>query len=743
MAAPVLAATTTGTFASDPTSVVVTSPSSVAVGDILVVTVKSDFTDSVVTAPSGAGFTTLYDRSYTGIREAAFIKKATAAGAQNYTFGIAQGSGTNKGDWAVMRVTGASETVFSSGYTGTEERFGDGIFDMAGTPTAVTSDALYIAIINSGLSTAFTVSSPGFTQAWGSGSDQRGLTKSFASGATVSPITITTNETGSRFLGNGIVLVPPPAAQTVSPTGIGSAEVFGTPNVVHVVSPTGIATAEALGSPTLTTGAVTVSPDSIGSAETFGSPLVQNDGVTQNIIAVSIVSAETFGAPTVSRGTITLSPPGIATAVTFGTAIVALEEPNVGLIARPLAPGYFRIKLTSLHYGASTDPAAAERPSKTLARLEDFSDAQVTIPINDARDATVTISMHAEAAAAVAPYKTLLHIVYATPTDAHLVFWGIVTQPEWDPEAETVTIPAVDMSLRLQHRQIRWGTRILNASDDPTEPNPFNNTSSKRSTGNIPIDYVGLRWLRDVGRNTESMNNRGVPPLGITDGANTASLLPSDTDFTIEGRRGDTVWDVIQEFVGYQIAPDFELEPRDKTFGVYARLNTYDRQGSADPTRILFHDGFGLDNALITYRPGGKVITHNHVLSTGDETRVTLADLASSAEIGPYIQWDSTDYPARATGALQDHAQQTIDAYGTPPDYFSVTPNLDCGLCYLDDFAIGDALSAAVRRGQLQRQFTGDITRVVLAQADAAGNVRTEIEVAVTVGRTTADEGDV
>lgn len=433
----------------------------------------------------------------------------------------------------------------------------------------------------------------------------------------------------------------------------------------------------------------------------------------------------------------------VGAVITFNVATLDVEPGTIGLVPRPAEPGFFRIKLTSLHHPAIVDPPQDAQPPRTLARFEDFTDAGVTIPINDQREATVTISMNEPACAAVKPYETLLHIVYATPNSAYLVFWGIVTQPVWNSEQETVTIPAVDMSLKLQNRQVRFGTRILNGSDDPDEPNPFNGAGSKRSTGHVPLDYVGIGWIRDAARNNQPQNDRGVPPLGITDGTNTADPLPLDTPYKIEARRGDTLWDVWQQIIGYQVAPDFELEPRDDTPGVYARLNTYSRQGHADPSRVVFHDGFGLDNCLITYQPGGKLVTDNHVLSTGDQARVTVNDEDAEATYGLYVQWDETDYPATDLAALHDLGQQTIDAYSTPPDYFLITPNLDCGLYYLDDFAIGDAMTAAIRRGQLKRVVTGDIRSVKLTQADEEGNVSIKLEAAVSVTRTTIDGGDV
>ena len=62
-------------------------------------------------------------------------------------------------------------------------------------------------------------------------------------------------------------------AQTVSPTGIASAEAFGTVVIAGPIIAVSIASAEVFGTPTII-GAQTLSPTSIASAETFGTPTI-------------------------------------------------------------------------------------------------------------------------------------------------------------------------------------------------------------------------------------------------------------------------------------------------------------------------------------------------------------------------------------------------------------------------------------------------------------------------------------
>lgn len=407
--------------------------------------------------------------------------------------------------------------------------------------------------------------------------------------------------------------------------------------------------------------------------------------------------------------------------------------PDIGLIpARRSRPGQFRIKLTSLHYPFNTTTGASARTPVTLAHIHEFSAAEVQIPANDSRTASVTISLDDEdVLAQVNPYRTLLHIVYVTPNSARLVFWGIVNVVSDSSEQNTVTLNAVDMSYRMQHHYLRFGDRILNAFDDATLPN-------SRGRGYVAYDSEGLRWLRDAADNTEAQSNRGVPVLGIMDGSLTDPFA-FDTEAKVEVRRGDNIWQTWLSNTGQDAAPDFELEPVDNQWGYYAKLHTYLRQGSDNPALLLFTDG---DNCRLDFTTGGKLVTHNHTLSSGEENRKTVVDTDSSAENGVYVQWDVTEYASFYDTPLLARGTQVIREYGEPRDYFDVRLDDDANLYYLEDFIVGDACRAVRRRGTYVKRVDGHITMVTLRQVDAAGNVLPEIEAAVVGGEGVATEDD-
>jgi len=103
---------------------------------------------------------------------------------------------------------------------------------------------------------------------------------------------------------------------TVSPSGIASVEAFGSATIsaTLAVAPGGIATAEAFGTAAVST-TLAVSPSGIATSEAFGTPAVS---ATLAVSPTGVFSDETFGAPNVSL-TLLVSPAGIASAETFGT----------------------------------------------------------------------------------------------------------------------------------------------------------------------------------------------------------------------------------------------------------------------------------------------------------------------------------------------------------------------------------------------------------------------------------------
>lgn len=123
--------------------------------------------------------------------------------------------------------------------------------------------------------------------------------------------------------------------QSTSPTGIASAEAFGSPTLAPGnvnVGPTGIASGETFGAPTIAAGPVSFSVVGIASAEAFGTPSVTG---SQFVNPTGIPSAEAFGTPTLVPGNLNLGVTGIPSVEAFGTPVVAHNNQVIVLSGIP------------------------------------------------------------------------------------------------------------------------------------------------------------------------------------------------------------------------------------------------------------------------------------------------------------------------------------------------------------------------------------------------------------------------
>jgi hypothetical protein len=141
---------------------------------------------------------------------------------------------------------------------------------------------------------------------------------------------------------------------SVAPTGIGSAEAFGTALVAptQILTIPGIGSAQAFGTALVAPGPVVLTPTGISSAETFGTSLftqtVAVPGIasgeafgtaviTKQLATTAIPSAEVWGAPAVAQGAVFLTPSGIASAEVWGVATLqrgAISITVIGIVSQ-------------------------------------------------------------------------------------------------------------------------------------------------------------------------------------------------------------------------------------------------------------------------------------------------------------------------------------------------------------------------------------------------------------------------
>lgn len=151
-----------------------------------------------------------------------------------------------------------------------------------------------------------------------------------------------------------------PAVQAVTPTGISTAQAFGTPKITSVVKPSGIGTAEAFGTPKAK---VILRATGIPSAEAFGNPTVFGlSGPQMGRQVTGIPSAEAFGLPVIFH----ISPPP---KWTFTPPTIELSPPDPRGERLWL---YYRITLgvSVLKYGSTYK--AVQYPSQDDIAAADF-----------------------------------------------------------------------------------------------------------------------------------------------------------------------------------------------------------------------------------------------------------------------------------------------------------------------------------------------------------------------------------
>jgi hypothetical protein len=179
--------------------------------------------------------------------------------------------------------------------------------------------------------------------------------------------------------------------QTISPSGIATAEAFGTATLAPgavAVAPNGIASLEAFGAPTLTT-LTTIIANAIASAEAFGAPTLTT---LTTIIANAIASLEAFGSHTLAPGAVLILPAGIASAEALGSPVISaggsIVSPNGIETAETfgdqvLIPGGVNVSpngiATAEAFGAPTLQAIYNVIAQSIASGEAFGDPSVNL----------------------------------------------------------------------------------------------------------------------------------------------------------------------------------------------------------------------------------------------------------------------------------------------------------------------------------------------------------------------------
>lgn len=281
----------------------------------------------------------------------ALVNPATGA----HTVSVAL-SGSDRAAGVSVSLTGASQTGGAATFGTAAKANGTGT-----TPSVVATSAagelvidalgLYIAGANPTLTVDGSQTENAQDRSTnGGGSNVKGGSSREAGAASV---TMSWSNADSRAWAIVAVGVKPvPAAQTVNPSFLASAEVVSAPSPAPgpvSVSPARLDSTVTFASPpaVVSPGVVTLSPASIGSTASFGVPTIVNGTIAA---PARIGSTASVGVPTITVGAVTLHPALIASHATVGA---------VGVFDTSLIPGVGRLVASDAALGRLVASAAS------------------------------------------------------------------------------------------------------------------------------------------------------------------------------------------------------------------------------------------------------------------------------------------------------------------------------------------------------------------------------------------------
>lgn len=359
-----------------------------------------------------------------------------------------------------------------------------------------------------------------------------------------------------------------------------------------------------------------------------------------------------------------------------------------------------------------------------LQPLYDRWSPEVVIAPNEPRTAKATISVYDDAAFFVTrQLDRILKVFYPGQEDP--IFTGILHDPDWDLGAGTVTLNATDGWFRLD----RLGLHT------------YLNFTDKRiaEVYALLIQYGATKWLESP------------YPLGITAGADEVTGLPNEIMTDSYPPFETNIGGKLRELLNILGANDLVLTPLDRTDGYHWQLDTPANLGEDRSEEVYFHFGTGLNNCISAgYAPAGSNVINSYwsvgpVPSDDPDVSTIPEQVKARARVdydidlvGLYEAMGTED--SEVLGVHQGKAGQMVTAYHEPPQMFSVTPAPEGSGSefqeppeFIVDYFTGDVVSAHIKRGALNAQVEGRITKTTVGETPE-GNVKVINDIAPNVG---------
>ena len=190
-------------------------------------------------------------------------------------------------------------------------------------------------------------------------------------------------------------------------------------------------------------------------------------------------------------------------------------------------------------------------------------------------------------------------------------------------------------------------------------------------------------------------------------------------------------------------------------------MNVSDKQGTDKSDTIIWHHNWGKNNlANFQFAPNGDEV-NNYAVAVNPGGPRSSTDFTSRAgshnpnswkEYGILGAW-ITAGQVDPLPVLQAAADAQVEAYAWPLQAITVYPKRQGDLKsdvlyrYMDDYIVGDVISASVRKGAFRMRGEGRVTQVILKQvaADNGGSTREVQEEVLLIpepGESEAQAGD-
>lgn len=164
------------------------------------------------------------------------------------------------------------------------------------------------------------------------------------------PTVVPTGISSAESFGTAIVSR---GSVSITVTGVASQEQFGAVAVGQAVSPAGITSAESFGNSSVLPQPITIICSGISSVGAVGTPTLQSESVV--VYPGGIASQEQFGTTQVNRGAVQVVPSGIGGSEQFGTHSVIPQPRNVAISGIQSAEAFGTLTLNLTIYPGSTN----------------------------------------------------------------------------------------------------------------------------------------------------------------------------------------------------------------------------------------------------------------------------------------------------------------------------------------------------------------------------------------------------